>query len=254
MKNSFAIVTLLAVLSACAVAPQRQGVSALVSAPVPPTVATDVAATEESTHSDDATHSDDVLPNVALTSDLLFKLTRAELDFGRGQWQGPYVTLMGAAQQTRDPRIAQRAVEMALAAKQGSEALAAIRLWRELAPDSEQANQYFLGFVVLSDNLDEAEQLFSKRLHDAAPAARGLTMLQMQQFLSHAKDKKAAFALLEQALLAVGKEQAHDADFYRGKLQACLYFYQWELPKITAQLDLLASLDTTTLDMQDAWF
>jgi alkylation response protein AidB-like acyl-CoA dehydrogenase len=63
-----------------------------------------------------------------------------------------------------------------------------------------------------------------------------------------------AWIWLEQALLAVAKEHAHDADFYKGKLQACLYFYQWELPKIDPQLDLLASLDTTTLDMQDAWF
>ncbi len=45
-----------------------------------------------------------------------------------------------------------------------------------------------------------------------------------------------------------------DADFYRGKLQACRYFFQWELPKIQPQLDLLDSIDTTTLDMQDTWF
>ncbi len=45
-----------------------------------------------------------------------------------------------------------------------------------------------------------------------------------------------------------------DADFYRGKLQACHYFFKWELPKVQPQLDLLQSLDTTTLDMQDAWF
>ena len=63
-----------------------------------------------------------------------------------------------------------------------------------------------------------------------------------------------AWIWLEQALLAVDKDGSHDADFYKGKLQACLYFYQWELPKIDPQLDLLASLDTTTLDMQDAWF
>ncbi|WP_155402491.1 acyl-CoA dehydrogenase C-terminal domain-containing protein, partial [Ralstonia solanacearum] len=44
------------------------------------------------------------------------------------------------------------------------------------------------------------------------------------------------------------------ADFYRGKLQAARYFFQWELPKTGPQLALLASLDTTTLDMQDAWF
>ncbi|GAA4011510.1 acyl-CoA dehydrogenase [Actimicrobium antarcticum] len=63
-----------------------------------------------------------------------------------------------------------------------------------------------------------------------------------------------AWIWLEQALLATGKSASHDADFYRGKLQACTYFFQWELPKIQPQLDLLARLDTTTLDMQDAWF
>jgi alkylation response protein AidB-like acyl-CoA dehydrogenase len=62
-----------------------------------------------------------------------------------------------------------------------------------------------------------------------------------------------AWIWLQQALLAVGKT-GHDADFYRGKLQACAYFFKWELPKVQAQLDLLESIDTTTLDMQDSWF
>jgi len=59
-----------------------------------------------------------------------------------------------------------------------------------------------------------------------------------------------AWIWLEQAIVAHGKE----GDFYRGKLQACRYFFQWELPRIKPQLDLLASIDTTTLDMQDNWF
>ena len=64
-----------------------------------------------------------------------------------------------------------------------------------------------------------------------------------------------AWIWLEQALLCVDKDNAqHDADFYRGKLQACAYFYKWELPKIDTQLALLESIDTTTLDMQDGWF
>jgi alkylation response protein AidB-like acyl-CoA dehydrogenase len=62
-----------------------------------------------------------------------------------------------------------------------------------------------------------------------------------------------AWIWLEQALRAVGKS-GHDADFYRGKLQACAFFFNWELPKVHPQLDLLESIDTTTLDMQDAWF
>ncbi|MRW91909.1 acyl-CoA dehydrogenase [Duganella sp. FT80W] len=63
-----------------------------------------------------------------------------------------------------------------------------------------------------------------------------------------------AWIWLQQALLAAASLDHGDADFYRGKLQACRYFFQWELPKIGPQLELLASIDTTTLDMQDAWF
>jgi alkylation response protein AidB-like acyl-CoA dehydrogenase len=66
-----------------------------------------------------------------------------------------------------------------------------------------------------------------------------------------------AWIWLEQALLAarqIGAAPESDQDFYRGKLQACRYFFNWELPKVGPQLDLLASIDTTTLDMQDAWF
>ena len=63
-----------------------------------------------------------------------------------------------------------------------------------------------------------------------------------------------AWVWLEQALLSLNKGASHDANFYAGKLQACKYFYQHELIKVHPQLDLLASLDTTSLDMQDAWF
>ena len=45
-----------------------------------------------------------------------------------------------------------------------------------------------------------------------------------------------------------------DSDFHEGKRSATRYFFVWELPKVDAQLDLLASLDRTTLDMQDAFF
>lgn len=62
-----------------------------------------------------------------------------------------------------------------------------------------------------------------------------------------------AWIWLQQAMAAVAS-LPEDDNFRRGKLQACRYFYQWELPKVQPQLDLLANLDTTTLDMQDAWF
>ncbi len=66
-----------------------------------------------------------------------------------------------------------------------------------------------------------------------------------------------AWMWLEQALvaaLALPGAVGDDKNFYLGKLQACRYFFHWELPKVQQQLELLASIDTTTLDMQDAWF
>jgi hypothetical protein len=65
-----------------------------------------------------------------------------------------------------------------------------------------------------------------------------------------------AWIWLEQALVAqaaLSNAKGEDADFYRGKLAAAAFFF-FELPKVYPQLDLLASLDRTTLDMQDAWF
>jgi alkylation response protein AidB-like acyl-CoA dehydrogenase len=45
-----------------------------------------------------------------------------------------------------------------------------------------------------------------------------------------------------------------DADFYAGKRQATRYFFRFELPTVGPMLDLLESLDETTLAMDPAWF
>ncbi|MBY0243009.1 MAG: tetratricopeptide repeat protein [Burkholderiaceae bacterium] len=218
MKNAFAIVTLSAVLSGCAVAPWHAPVEApapatppppSAPAPAPAAVTEDTPATQ-AVAAAAAVQIRETLPGVDLTADLFYKLTKAELDFKRGQWQSAYVTLMVLAQQTRDPRLAQRSAEMALSAKQGGEAMAAIRLWRELAPESDDAAQYFLGFAVLGDDLTEAEQAFTQRLKKSPANARGLAMFQMQQFLLRAKDKAAAFALMERVLAPyAGQLEAH---------------------------------------------
>jgi len=192
LKNAFAIVTLSALMATHAMAqtpaaPADAAAGPSASAPAAPQ-ASDATSKEGA--------GGDGLPKVELTSDLLYKLTKAEMEFKSGQWQGPYVTMMVAAQQTRDPRLARRASEMALAAKQGGEALAAIRLWRELAPDSDEATQFFLGFVVLTDKIEEAEPIFAERLANAPAGARGVALFQMQQILSRANDKLYAYSMV----------------------------------------------------------
>ncbi|MEB3022313.1 acyl-CoA dehydrogenase [[Mycobacterium] crassicus] len=59
-----------------------------------------------------------------------------------------------------------------------------------------------------------------------------------------------AWMWLEQ-LLTVAERTG---DFYDGKRQAARYFFHYELPRTGPQLDLLESLDRTTMEMQPDWF
>ena len=202
MKNALVIVTLSVLLSA-GTNLQAQPL-APIKAPQPSqliakegqksSAASSQSASKKAT--DDA--REDPLPTLDLSEDLLFKLLRAELAYQRGDWQLAYVTMLVAAQETRDPRLARRAAEIALSVKQTGEALSAVRLWRELAPQSDEANQFYLGLVVLGENLIEAKPIFVERLQEVSPQARGLLILQIQRLLGRTKDKNAAFNLQEE--------------------------------------------------------
>lgn len=59
-----------------------------------------------------------------------------------------------------------------------------------------------------------------------------------------------AWIWLQQVLAADGRS----GDFYEGKRFAARYFFLRELPRVDAQLELLATMDRTTLDMCEDWF
>jgi tetratricopeptide (TPR) repeat protein len=205
LKNTLIIVTLTLLVSACADLTTRQA-AAQSGTPVVTTVkekedvAQNQTALSEPEDEVDNAKSDAPLPSVELTDDLLFKILKSEIAYQRGDWQDAYITLLAVAQQTRDPRIARRAVEVALNAKQTDKTLTAIRLWHELAPTSEEATQYYLGLLMLSDNLSEAQLIFEQRLKEMRPQTRPLMMFQIQRLLARAKDKAAAFDMLDRIL------------------------------------------------------
>ena len=66
-----------------------------------------------------------------------------------------------------------------------------------------------------------------------------------------------AWMWLKQVVAAqagLARENDIDAQFYQGKMQACRYFFRWELPKTQAQAALLSALDTTCPDMPEQAF
>lgn len=247
MKNAFVIVTLSSLLAACAVAPKQQAEEQGASTKAAPAAGTDTPLAQEAEEADEEALAEKArleaearLPKVELTSGMLNQLLKAEFAFRKGDWQGPYLTMLSLAQQTRDPRLARRAAEMAVAARQSEDTLAAVRLWRELEPDSDEATQYFVGMVVTSENIAEVEPIFVERLQKVSPDRRGLLMFQIQQLLGRAKDKEAAAAMLERVVAPyAGTLEAHIV-----RAQAALGRGEREAAQREAQAALSAKPDS----------
>jgi len=81
------------------------------------------------------------LPKQPLTPDILFKFLVAEVAGQRGMFGVAQPAYMDLARQTRDPRVARRAAEISMFARNQAGALEAARLWAATEPDSERAQQ-----------------------------------------------------------------------------------------------------------------
>lgn len=202
MKNALFIVTLPLLISACATAqtPLSTYPKANTLQQSEQTQARKQVAQHRPVSAAVEPKAEDPLPAVELTEDLMYKLLSGEVAYQRGDWQTGFMTMLSLAQQTHDPRLARRAAEIALSAKQAGEALTAVRLWRSLDPYSDEAAQYYLSFVILSENLEEAKPILEQRLKEARPQTRALLAFQIQRLLGRAKDKTAAFKLLDELL------------------------------------------------------
>ena len=136
-----------------------------------------------------------VLPALDLSAELLYKIMLAEIALQRGLPQTAVQTLLEVARDTRDPRVAQRATEVAWNARMMKEALEAAGLWLKADPQSAQARQVVAALLVNQESLADAQAPLEQWLAvDKANAGRNFA--QIAQLLARHKDKKAAFDLL----------------------------------------------------------
>jgi alkylation response protein AidB-like acyl-CoA dehydrogenase len=109
----------------------------------------------------------------------------------------------------------------------------------------------------LLESLDRVMEVTRNLLCVIERGENELALANSTVFLNLVGHTVIAWVWLRQALTAVdklGSASLEDREFYQGKLQACAYFFRWELPKTAHWFELLNNLDATTLEMQDAWF
>lgn len=146
-------------------------------------------------------------------------------------------------------------------------------LGRKVCADSGAALDYLVARIapdVASAQLSPTLRDHGRALHDVWKRVRSVTesLLRIDDSATRLANAAAyldafghavvAWIWLSQALVAeralANLRTTTDRDFYAGKLQACNYFFRWELPKVAAWLGVLDPIDTTCLEMQDAWF
>jgi len=155
------------------------------------------------------------LPKQALTPDILFKFLVAEVAGQRGAIGVAQPAYMDLARQTRDPRVARRAAEISMFARNQESALEATRLWVATDQDSERAQQTLALLLLNEGKLDEAEPVL-RTLLQKDPAG---SFMQLTALIGKMRDHDAALALVEhlavdypdlpEAYFAVAQAAAH---------------------------------------------
>ncbi len=140
------------------------------------------------------------LPNVSLTSQIVYQVLAAEVALQRNQPAPAYQTYLALARDTHDPRMAQRATEIALAAQSPADALSAANLWRQYAPDSNRASQVDAALLVLSGKPAEAQPLLARELARATGESRSTAILALQALLARSPDRVGSLAVLKDML------------------------------------------------------
>ncbi len=136
------------------------------------------------------------LPAQELTEPILFKLMLAEVAAQRGQTNVAVPAYLELARETRDPRVARRATELAWNARSVSAALEAAGIWLQADPQSTQAREIMVVLLLNQAQLAEAQPHIEKWIA-ADPAHTGRSFLQLSSLLGRHKDKEAAARLMQ---------------------------------------------------------
>ena len=132
-----------------------------------------------------------------------FALQRGDIKLGVEAWSD-------LAQRTRDPKVIERATEVAGQARQYDLALELAKLWLEVEPGSTKAKQTQSSLLVMANRIDDlAPQLAGVLEQDKANI--GANLLQLNRMLARHADKKATQTLVDR--LAAPYDSLPEAHF-----------------------------------------
>ncbi|MDX9994357.1 MAG: tetratricopeptide repeat protein [Rhodocyclaceae bacterium] len=198
--------------SACTLVPGAGGVRPDEAAGARPSVAGKADAADE----DEAEDKAPSLPSLALTPERLYRFLLAEIAGQRGDWVDSATLYRDLARETRDPRIARRATEIAMHGRLPDLALEAARLWGEVEPDSSQARQMLIRLLAIQGRYDELRMALGLLLA-AEPRHIGQNLSHLNRLFARGGDRK---AILDVVVAVTDPYLAHAEAHYARALAA----------------------------------
>ena len=138
-----------------------------------------------------------------MDAELFYQLLLGELNAlnGLGGSAGTsYSLMLDAARKTNDAALFQRAVELAVQARAGEPALQAARAWKQAQQQSRDANLQVMTILLALNRLPETLEPLRAHILLTPLDERSAVIAQLPRQYARASDKKAAAALVEQAL------------------------------------------------------
>lgn len=163
-----------------------------------------------------------------LTEQVLYQFLLGEIASQRGDLRLSAEAFTDLAERTKDARVARRATELALYARQPELALRNARLWHQLEPDAPKALQTLVSLLVGGGRAAEAKPYLESWIKTGKG---GEPFLQLHGLLARHKDKQVVLDLISE--LATGFPAMPEARY--AVAQAALQAANW--PRALAALD-----------------
>ena len=140
------------------------------------------------------------IANSTLDAPLFYQLLIGEIELRGGQAGTAYEVLLDAARRTRDEALFRRAVEIALEARAGEQALTAATAWRATLPESLDALRFHVQLLVGLNRVNEVSEPLRTLLERTPATERAAVIASLPRFFQRGSDRKQATAVLEPLL------------------------------------------------------
>lgn len=138
------------------------------------------------------------LPAVNLTGELLYRVLAAEIAAHRGQFDMASGWFLGLARDTSDPRLAQKAFQASILARNMERAQRAAQQWVLLAPDDQDAVASAMALAASNGRTEGMASALRARIERAEDVE--LAIVQAASIVSKLNDKQAALDVLDRTL------------------------------------------------------